>query len=212
MSGLEALSLAANIMQIITFASDATQLCKSVYNNGRLDPQLGILAVSLEAVAKEAQAHQANLATKTNIDLRLEEMASKCQIAARELGEEVQYLHKGSKQGDLAAAVRVTVKVNWRKRRLDRLEATLAKFQTAMQTQLLYRVWYVEQSPNQLTLTVIVRSRTLRYASNVSQSMTLTPRYDSLSQLMHQARPVSHSTFKRKRPEFTTMSPLGPKM
>lgn len=141
MSGLEALSLAANIVQIIAFASEATRICKSVYDNGRLDPQLGVLAASLEAVAKGAQAHQASLVSKTDIDLRLEEMASKCQVAARELNEEVQYLHKGSKHGDLAAAVRVVVKVNWRKRRLDRLEATLAKFQAAMQSQLLYRVW-----------------------------------------------------------------------
>lgn len=84
MSGLEALSLAANIIEIISFAGEVTRLCKSVYINGRLEPQLGILAVSLEAIAKEAQAHQANLVTKTDIDLRLEEMASKCQVAARE--------------------------------------------------------------------------------------------------------------------------------
>lgn len=141
MSGLEALSLAANIVQIIDFAGEVTRLCKSVYHNGSLDPQLGDVAVSLEAVAKEAQDHHAALSYKSNTDLRLEEMASKCLVAARELGEEVQYLHKGSKQGDLATAVRVAIKVNWRKRRLDRLEAALAKYQTVMQTQLLYRVW-----------------------------------------------------------------------
>lgn len=141
MSGLEALSLAANIVQIIDFAGQATRLCKSVYENGRLDPQLHDVAVSLEAVAKEAHSHHAALAYKTNTDMRLEEMASKCLIAARELGEEVGYLQKGSKQGDLAAAIRVAVKVNWRKRRLTRLEATLAKYQNTMQTQLLYRVW-----------------------------------------------------------------------
>lgn len=141
MSGLETLSLAANIVEIISFAGEITRLCRSVYKHGRLESQLGILAVSLEAVAKEAQVHQTNLVSKTDLDLSLEEMASKCQVAARELGEEVEYLHKGSKQGDLTAAVRVAVKVNWRKRRLDRLEATLAKFQAAMQSHLLYRLW-----------------------------------------------------------------------
>lgn len=78
---------------------------------------------------------------KTQNDRSLADIASKCSIAARSLDEEIQFISGHAKKGSLSSALRVVVKTNWRKRRLQRLEKSLETHRNTVETHLLARVW-----------------------------------------------------------------------
>ncbi|RYP19319.1 hypothetical protein DL765_003401 [Monosporascus sp. GIB2] len=141
MSGLEALSLVCNIMTVITFARETVNLCKAVYQGRSPDDQLIDIAASLSATSDELQNENQAMSPKPAFEHRLVDIASKCNVAARALDDEVKFLMANHKQGSLKETLRVAVKANWRKNRLERLEKSLHDYQLAMETQLLASIW-----------------------------------------------------------------------
>ncbi|RYP70626.1 hypothetical protein DL771_005339 [Monosporascus sp. 5C6A] len=141
MSGLEALSLACNIMTVISFASETVNACKAIYQGRSPDDQLIDIAASLAAASDELQNENQSMNPKPAYEHRLVDIASKCNIAARALDDEVKFLMVNHKKGSLKDTLRVAVKANWRKNRLERLEKSLHDYQRAMETQLLASIW-----------------------------------------------------------------------
>lgn len=141
MSGLETLSLVCSIFQVVSFARETITLCKAVYQGRSPDDCLHENAESLVALSAEIQQHYQGKRPLAAAERQLSFLASKCEAAARSLGEEVGFLTGHKAKGSLAATLRVAVKTNWRKKRLETLEKTLHTYQKTLETHLFASVW-----------------------------------------------------------------------
>lgn len=145
MSGLEAmaaLGLACSILQVISFGHDTISRVKQIYQNGTPDGALLENAGHLREVASRIESAQVPSAAASALhDQILLTVAKKCETAARDLQEEVKFIVEGAAAGSLGATLKVVVKTNWRKRRLERLEKDLRDAERLMQTGLLAQTW-----------------------------------------------------------------------
>ncbi|KLU92117.1 hypothetical protein MAPG_11064 [Magnaporthiopsis poae ATCC 64411] len=162
MSGLEpvaALGLACNILQVIGVGLDTIRVAKQVYKDGALDPALTESASALENISSQilratastspvsatststtSTSTRAGAARAKSLDKQLSELADKCQGAARDLREEVNFLNGHSTKTKLVATLKITAKTTWRKRRLEKLEGRLKDAQGLLQTSLMARI------------------------------------------------------------------------
>ncbi|EOO03839.1 hypothetical protein UCRPA7_592 [Phaeoacremonium minimum UCRPA7] len=141
MSGLEALSLVCNILQIISAAHSTVSFCKAVYQGSSPDAHLGDNAVALASLSAEVEMFYASRQPpRTAHEKSLADVAKKCNIAARALEEEAKFLIGNRAKGNLATTIKIAVKTNWRKNRLDKLEKSLEAYQRTMESQLLAQV------------------------------------------------------------------------
>ncbi|KXJ94371.1 hypothetical protein Micbo1qcDRAFT_220937 [Microdochium bolleyi] len=166
MSGLEplaGLSLACNIFQIVGTGREIIRVARQVYQDGVLDPALADRAEELKALSDRTRdvlspaavaaapavpsvpASAAPLvATVTKAkarDKQLADLAEKCQGAARDLQREVNLLNCPPARAQLAATLKTTVKMTWRKRRLNRLDQRLAEAEQTLQTGLMTAIF-----------------------------------------------------------------------
>ncbi|KAI6336429.1 hypothetical protein MCOR23_008686 [Pyricularia oryzae] len=142
MSGLEpiaALGLACNILQVVGIGRETVRLARKVYQDGELDPALGENA---ELLRKISDAIRTTATAAAARDKQLLNLADKCHGAARDLDEEVKFLHgvPGGK-AKLMVALKVAAKTTWRKRRLDNLDRKLKETEAHLQTGLLARIF-----------------------------------------------------------------------
>ncbi|KAI2784123.1 hypothetical protein F4815DRAFT_456926 [Daldinia loculata] len=140
MSGLEALGIACNIMQVISFAHETIDFCKEIYRGGSLNDYNQQSIASLVELSDQLQTHFQQAKSKIAQDKRLADIAQKCNVAARALEDEVKFLTFHHAKGNLAATIKTVVKTNWRKSRLERLEKSLKNHQNTMESYLLARV------------------------------------------------------------------------
>lgn len=143
MSGLEgiaALSLAANILEIISFGSKAVKLCKTVYSGESFSKDLKQNAEFLKDIASQIQAVNTPISTSRN-DKPLIEVSMKCQKTANDLVDELKFLDGHIRKGSLVATLKVAAKTTWRKRRLDKLGKDLQHIQGQMDSVLITRLW-----------------------------------------------------------------------
>ncbi|EQB54951.1 hypothetical protein CGLO_05165 [Colletotrichum gloeosporioides Cg-14] len=63
MSGLEGLSLACNVMQLIDFSQQTVSMCRTIYESGKFEPGLEAQASSLQDASSEPGRMQALIAT-----------------------------------------------------------------------------------------------------------------------------------------------------
>ncbi|KAI3559556.1 hypothetical protein CABS02_00531 [Colletotrichum abscissum] len=155
MSGLEGiagLSLACNVMQLISFGHEAISICRRIHESGSPEPGLSEHAESLKAVCDGlenslgkrptpvATAAPTAAATRApTMEKRLLDLAAKCIKNARDLEEEMKFLSP-SQPGKLRALV-AAPKILWRKRRLERLKGNLDDAQKVMDTSILERLF-----------------------------------------------------------------------
>ncbi|KAJ0305294.1 hypothetical protein COL5a_008918 [Colletotrichum fioriniae] len=155
MSGLEGiagLSLACNVMQLISFGHEAISMCRRVYESGSPEPGLSEHAESLKAVCDglekslgkrpmpaPAPAPAAAAVRAPTMEKRLLDLAAKCIKNARDLEEEMKFLSP-SQPGKMGALV-AAPKILWRKRRLERLKGNLDDAQRLMDTSILERLF-----------------------------------------------------------------------
>lgn len=142
MSGLDALvalGLACNILQLAELGKRTIDYIKIVYQGGMPVEELEQGADVLEELAKEVKK-QSQPGRRKYEDILLKS-ATTCATAARDLGEEVRFLFENAKKGSLVSALKVTTRVAWRQRRLERLRRSLDAEEQRMQTSLLAEVW-----------------------------------------------------------------------
>lgn len=183
MSGLEpiaALGLACNILQVVGIGRETVRLARKVYQDGELDPALGENA---ELLRKISDAIRTTATATAARDKQLLNLADKCHGAARNLDEEVKFLHgvPGGK-AKLMVALRVAAKTTWRKRRLDNLDRKLKETEAHLQTGLLARILYVFRALSSPVSTkwsdfvlpgaYIFSARELKKQESISQPLT----------------------------------------
>lgn len=142
MSGLEpiaALSLACNILQLVELGRQTIDCIKTVYQDGKPDEELEQKTATLKMLTDEVK--KCSRPGRKKSEEILLQSATKCSTAANDLGEEVRFLSGKAKQGSLVSALKVTSKVAWRKRRLDRHKKNLDEAENLMQTSLLAQIW-----------------------------------------------------------------------
>ncbi|KAJ1323077.1 ankyrin repeat domain-containing protein 50 [Microdochium nivale] len=147
MSGLEplaALSLACNILQIVGTGRETIRVVRQIYQDEDLDPTLTERAGELGSLSKRTRevCSPAGSAGKPKArDKQLFDLAEKCQTAARDLQEEVNFLNGVSSGGKLAATLKIAAKTTWRKKRLERLDQKLAEAERALQIGLMATIF-----------------------------------------------------------------------
>ncbi|KAF4878087.1 hypothetical protein CGCSCA1_v002902 [Colletotrichum siamense] len=143
MSGLEGLSLACNVMQLIDYSQQTVSMCRSIYESGKFEPGLEAQASSLQDASSEVvtllRSKKVAAAKTKGAERRLLDLAPKCIQYAKDLQEEIAYLTP-RQPGKIQALV-ATSKAVWRKRRLERLKANLADGQKLMETLILVRIF-----------------------------------------------------------------------
>lgn len=145
MSGLEplaALGLVCNVLQLVDVGRQTISFIKHVYSNGSIDDKLKENVVLLEDISAQIEANRMS-AKCLKHEQQLLKTAERCNAAARDLREEVNYLLSNAKQGSLTSALKAAAKMNWRKHRLNRLKNDMDGAERLLQTGLLARTWYV---------------------------------------------------------------------
>ncbi|KXH61279.1 hypothetical protein CSAL01_06594 [Colletotrichum salicis] len=102
-SGLEALGLACNIFQVISFGRETASLVKRVYRDGSVDDALEVNAKDL---AQTCIMWPGSGSSKEP-----------------DQSKNIAFVVGHKKKGSLAATIKVATKANWRKRRLDTMES-----------------------------------------------------------------------------------------
>lgn len=146
LEGLAALGLASNIFQVVSFGCSTIKLIKHVYQNGPLDDAVYGNAAELRIIAngfREGPPRGVSTKSLSQQDKNLLRISEKCYAVARDLQEEINFIGGHSKRRSLSATVKVAAKANWRKRRLDRMEADLQRAESTLQTGLLDQIWFV---------------------------------------------------------------------
>lgn len=110
MSGLEALSLACNIFQIISFARDTVNFCRDVYNGQKTpDAHLEAQATAMIQAAQQIEA-SCNSGTLTTSQQTLADISRDCVATARKLESMVQSITKTHKKGKFVSTLSARVK------------------------------------------------------------------------------------------------------
>ncbi|KAI9149419.1 Vegetative incompatibility protein [Paramyrothecium foliicola] len=136
MSGLEALSLACNIFQVITFARETASFCKAIYN-GDSSASLTILqekADLMSRICAQIQEDRCKVMS-TGEERSLAETATKCLQTVQELDQKVRAVVKYQKKGSIHKALVVRARYAWEKRGIEALESSLNEYRTLMETQ-----------------------------------------------------------------------------
>lgn len=96
MSGLEGLSLACNVMQLIDFGQQTVSMCRSIYDSGKFEPELETQASSLQdassGVVTLLRSKKVATAKTIGAERRLLDLAPKCIQHEKDLQEEIAYL------------------------------------------------------------------------------------------------------------------------
>ncbi|KAG8158628.1 hypothetical protein KVR01_011750 [Diaporthe batatas] len=138
LEGLAALGLACSIFQTVSFGRETLALVKEVYQNGSIDHTLVHKSTAIQGVASDIVAVEIPRPLG-QYEQKLFDVTKKCTGFARDLKEEIAFLMGHNIKGSLRATLKTAVKVNWRKRRLERMERDLADSEQLMQSSLL--VW-----------------------------------------------------------------------
>lgn len=145
MSGLEplvALGLACSIMQVITFAGDTIAVCRTIFNTGSLDPSLDAQAKCLASVCAELEERRRSIVGPvTRDEENVLSVARAILDAAAELRTEIENVCGSTSKGKMGASITGSLKLAWRKRKVDQLQKTILNGQKALEDRLLVRLW-----------------------------------------------------------------------
>jgi hypothetical protein len=144
MSGLEALSLACKVFQIISFGREVITLCRDVYRGGKIEPELEthgrLLRSAVQSIAAADPPTEHNDRPRSQDKTRIKAAAQQCLRAAEKLLEEITFLTGEKAHGKLAATIRTVTLSKWRKERLVKLEKALDDAQKSVNTAMLARM------------------------------------------------------------------------
>jgi len=147
MSGAEplaALGLACNVFQVVSFASEVCKATKMFYELGALDPACARAAQSLTRVYAEIETNTMSRPL-TPAEQEAVRIAKDCREAVMALMPEVNRQTASGTKGSPAKALVAGFKsaIKPRLRQVGKLEKQLAAHQKALETRLLFNLWYV---------------------------------------------------------------------
>ncbi|KAI1762410.1 hypothetical protein GGR53DRAFT_521656 [Hypoxylon sp. FL1150] len=140
MSGLEALGIACNVVQLLSFAHETISFCKAILAGQAPNDYNEETVASLATLSALLQTRCQNVKPQTSQERELERIATKCNVAARALEDEFRYLSFHQAEGNLKQTLLVAMKVLWRQNRLKGYEAKVRRYQQTMESHLLAKI------------------------------------------------------------------------
>ncbi|KAL8336778.1 hypothetical protein RB601_008326 [Gaeumannomyces tritici] len=195
MSGLEALGLVCNIFAVVDFSIKTVKFCKAVYEGAALDAdRLSAVCDSLETSTQDLrQSYYAVTEARTKAEQDILDLSQKCQVAARDLQEEVKFLVDGKAKGSLVNTVVVAIRKGWRKIRIQRREKSLEEFKALLETRLLFQI-----------LSVLFRSLLSNLLHFQQQLTMMTEPRSSKTQAIALAKQHEFATLDQQLQHFVT--------
>lgn len=132
MSGLEALGLACNIFQVISFARDTVQVCQDIYD-GQKHPDSHLQDVSKAMREAADKVEKSSQSPSTPEEQSLADIAKKCIPDVKRLDEYVAKINTRSNKGRFIGPLKARVSSHWGKRTIGDLERNLKGYRDAMQ-------------------------------------------------------------------------------
>lgn len=152
MSGFEplaALGLACNVFQIINFASEVCTATKAIFKNGEAPESVRALDTTLKSLTGvygqiNATATSAQQPLTRN-DLELLRIAQECHAAAMSLKAQIDKpitATSAQAQGHLLKSLFVSLRIasHSKTKNIEKLEKMLQRYQTALETRLLFNI------------------------------------------------------------------------
>lgn len=140
MSGLEAFSLACNVMTVITFALDTAKVCRTIKKSGSSDPNLKQNTSHRKQIFNDVeQALQLSPTQPTDAEKRLRKLATECMGYAEAIQAELD--HTSGQNGGRFATARATIRTVWRKRHIDECTQQLEAAKSTLDSALLAEIF-----------------------------------------------------------------------
>ncbi|KAM5515641.1 hypothetical protein FOXYSP1_02592 [Fusarium oxysporum f. sp. phaseoli] len=180
MSGLEALSVASSILQVISFAGETARICKAIYNDQPTDnDEIKERALSLKEAAETTTQVCRAYQPHTKDEKKLKEIADQCAKTAAELEDRLGDLLCHNSPGNASKAMLILFKTWMSKKSIERLENTLDGYKDILETHLLVSVFKrsdaiaLQQKQDFQNLSKSLQSFITQYATGETQMSSL---------------------------------------
>ncbi|KAI9148938.1 hypothetical protein HJFPF1_10982 [Paramyrothecium foliicola] len=143
MSGLEALRVACNMIQVISAGIETISLCRAFYNgdpttDGVLEDNARSMMTAADMVSKQCRTSK----LQAPEDQELGKLAQRCYDASKELHDEVQSITRT--KGQVSKAIYAALKLRFRKTRIEELEKRFNSYRNTMETHILVQLYEVK--------------------------------------------------------------------
>ncbi|CAI7571951.1 unnamed protein product [Penicillium bialowiezense] len=142
MSGLEAFSLACNVMTVITFALDTAKVCRTIKKSGSSDPELKQNTSHRKQIfndVEQALKLSPSATQPTDAEKRLRKLATECMGYAEAIQAELDYT--SGQNGGRFATARATIRTVRRKRHIDECTQQLEAAKSTLDSALLAEIF-----------------------------------------------------------------------
>ncbi|KAF4990926.1 hypothetical protein FGRMN_8164 [Fusarium graminum] len=141
-TGLEVLSVVSAVCQLICFAGESISLCRKIYNGiSTSDDDLKSHAQRMSDALGRVQARNINTGSQpSGYDAEFKGIVEGCKAAAISLEEELKLVAGMDIKKRFFEALIATLRASSRRKKLDRLEASLSKYQHLIETEMLSRL------------------------------------------------------------------------
>jgi hypothetical protein len=147
MEALAGLSIACNVLQIVSFVHDTFSLCKRLYENGEADPTLSANAKAMAVLTKSLRDTVLSAPGAANpvaeADHELERIAKECLASANRLTARLEGLGATEARRSLTKTAKSAFKLWWRSGEFQRLVEEMHEYQKTLDSGLILRIWWV---------------------------------------------------------------------
>ena len=145
MDPITGISLAASVIQIVTFSIDAAKICRELYQKGSVSEysNLDYTTNHLASLTRSLQQSLRNSGTQSQALTREEkdlvDLSGKCEDCANKLQRELRELQTQPRASAFEAA-RQAARAIYKKKRIDKIQKELQAYQSILETSLLSRL------------------------------------------------------------------------
>ena len=147
MEALAGLSIACNVLQIVSFIHKTFLLCERLYERGEANPALGTNAKAMAALAKILRHTVLNppggASPVTEADYELERIAKECLTSTQCLTAKLEALEVTESRRSLTKTAKSAFKLWWRSGEFQKLVEEMREYQKTLDSGLLLRIWFV---------------------------------------------------------------------
>jgi hypothetical protein len=141
---LTCLSIACNVMQIISFSLEVTAITDRIKKDGTADPELREHAGNLSQSSQSLEQYltKCHIKQLPQNQAELRAIATKCLQTSKQIQAKMDKIDSARDLPLIGG-----LKLMWKKSEFEKLEQNMRKYQETMQTHILVHVWCVYHAP-----------------------------------------------------------------
>jgi len=144
MEPLAALGLACGMIQLVSFSAEIARMAKAAYQSGSVDGDLAGHATRLSILCQDVQRSLGNVTpVLSQAEKDLVRIAQECCKSELELEAKIKALSGSAPKGSVSRAIKSSFNAIMRKNQISKLERALSRYQAAVNSGLLLRIWWV---------------------------------------------------------------------